>query len=410
MKLRAFRHIVMAACVSALAACDALTLHDAGDATRTGSETAEVPGVVISHLPKSGGCYVGSPSIAVAPDGDYVASHDLFGENAPLTSRGRTTYIFRSTDRGATWTRTAVIDGLFWANLFFLNDTLYALGVASGHGNIVIMKSTDHGYTWTTPADRNSGLLFVGAYHTAPTPVVIGKCRIWRAMENADAIASDLPIRYGALMISADLDKDLLRADSWTMTNTLPADQQHLGGEMRGWLEGNAVVGPDGDILDIMRVHVWPGTPEQAAILHVSDDGREISFSESDYVPFAGGAKKFTIRYDARSGRYWTLANDVLPDFASEYPASVRNSLTLMSSADLREWTMHKQVLYHPEVKKHAFQYADWVVHGEDIVFVSRTAFDDEEGGAASAHDANYLTFHRIPSFRSLVNETVAQN
>ena len=63
-------------------------------------------------------------------------------------------------------------------------------------------------------------------------------------------------------------------------------------------------MGPDGDILDIMRVHVWPGTPEQAAILHVSDDGREISFSESDYVPFAGGAKKFTIRYDARSGRY----------------------------------------------------------------------------------------------------------
>ena len=194
------------------------------------------------------------------------------------------------------------------------------------------------------------------------------------------------------------------------MTNTLPPDQQHLGGEMRGWLEGNAVVGPDGDILDIMRVHVWPGTPEQAAILHVSDDGREISFSESDYVPFAGGAKKFTIRYDARSGRYWTLANDVLPDLASEYPASVRNSLTLMSSADLREWTMHKQVLYHPEIKKHAFQYVDWVVHGEDIVFVSRTAFDDEEGGAASAHDANYLTFHRIPSFRSLVNETVAQN
>ena len=51
---------------------------------------------------------------------------------------------------------------------------------------------------------------------------------------------------------------------------------------------------------------------------------------------------------------------------------------------------------------KHAFQYIDWLFDGDDIVAVSRTAFDDDEGGACDFHNANYLTFHRFRGFRSL--------
>jgi hypothetical protein len=43
------------------------------------AQAVDVPGVVIDHAFASTGCYVGSPSIAVLPNGDYVASHDLFG-------------------------------------------------------------------------------------------------------------------------------------------------------------------------------------------------------------------------------------------------------------------------------------------------------------------------------------------
>jgi hypothetical protein len=50
--------------------------------------------------------------------------------------------------------------------------------------------------------------------------------------------------------------------------------------------------------------------------------------------------------------------------------------------------------------EKHAFQYIDWFFENEDIIAVSRTAYDDGLGGAHSAHDANYITFHRIHSFR----------
>ena len=39
-------------------------------------------------------------------------------------------------------------------------------------------------------------------------------------------------------------------------------------------------------------------------------------------------------------------------------------------------------------------------IDGDDIIAVSRTAYDDGFGGAHRAHDANYMTFHRIRNFR----------
>ena len=41
-------------------------------------------------------------------------------------------------------------------------------------------------------------------------------------------------------------------------------------------------------------------------------------------------------------------------------------------------------------------------MEGDDLLVASRTAYDDGLGGARRAHDANYLTFHRIPVFRQL--------
>ena len=45
-----------------------------------------------------------------------------------------------------------------------------------------------------------------------------------------------------------------------------------------------------------------------------------------------------------------------------------------------------------------AFQYIDWQFDGEDIIYISRTAYD----GAANFHDANRVTFHRVEGFKKL--------
>jgi hypothetical protein len=114
-------------------------------------------------------------------------------------------------------------------------------------------------------------------------------------------------------------------------------------------------------------------------------------------VAFPGGAKKFTIRYDRRSKLYWAVTN---PAPGVPNPASVRNTLALISSPDLRHWRVRTTILTHPDSVHHAFQYADWQFDGADLAIVSRTAFDDDDGGAHRAHDANFLTFHRVARFR----------
>jgi hypothetical protein len=71
----------------------------------------------------------------------------------------------------------------------------------------------------------------------------------------------------------------------------------------------------------------------------------------------------------------------------------------------LRNWRVESVLLYHPDRESHAFQYIDWLFDGDDIIAVSRTAYDDNLGGAHRAHDANYMTFHRIKKFRRLAAE-----
>jgi hypothetical protein len=228
-------------------------------------EIGKPPGIVINHIAKETGRYIGSPSLCLLPDGTYIASHDEFG---PRSSEYRSaqTFIFQSKDRGMTWTNIAQIDGQFWSNLFFHNGSLYLMGTNKHHGNLIIRKSDDGGYTWTTPYLKSNGLILEGEYHTAPMPMLIHNDRIWRAVEYATAPTSDWGKRYSAMVISAPVGADLLNAESWQKTNFLPFDSTYLNGKFRAWLEGNVVVDADGNVVNILRVDVPAGFEEYAAI------------------------------------------------------------------------------------------------------------------------------------------------
>jgi hypothetical protein len=355
-----------------------------------------IPGTVVDHSPKSTNRYVGSPSIAILPNGDYVASHDWFGSGTNYN----TTEIFRSSDRGLSWRRIATVEGQFWSTLFWHQGSLYLMGTSSRYGYCAIRRSSDGGRTWTTPSDGETGRLFPEAnYHTAPMPVVVHNGRIWRAMEDANG-GSSWGNWFRLFMMSAPLDADLLKASSWTSSNRLARNASWLDGQFGGWLESNALIDPEGNMVIVPRVD-YREVPEKAAIVRVSSDGASASFdSANDFITFPGGAKKFTIRRDEASGLYWTLANAVLPQHIGGNVERTRNAVALMSSSDLREWTTHAIPLYHPNVSHHGFQYLDWQFDGEDMIVASRTAHDDGLGGAAGAHDANFFTFHRIANFR----------
>jgi hypothetical protein len=179
---------------------------------------------------------------------------------------------------------------------------------------------------------------------------------------------------------------------------------------MGAWLEGNVVVTPSGELVDILRVQTRSPN-EKAAIVRLSPDGRKASFDPATgFVDFPGGAKKFAIRHDPGSGRYWSLATIVAERHRAENPGAIRNTLALTCSTNLLNWEVRCVLLYHPEVKAHGFQYVDWLFDGPDIIAVCRTAYDDGQGGAHNNHDANYLTFHRFANFARLTMADSVQN
>ncbi len=366
------------------------------------------PGVVIAHYPQKSGLYVGSPSLCILPDGSYVASHDEFGPSSGYLT-GAFSQVYRSEDRGESWTPVARLEGQLWSNLFWHRGALYLMGTDKEHGNLLIRRSDDGGRSWTTPSGSASGLIRVGQYHTAPMPMLYHNGRIWRGVENAASPIEIWGKRYSAMLVSAPEEADLLRSESWTETECLRYDSTYLDGKFGGWLEGNALLTPEGQLVDMLRVDYAPG-PEYAALVQVDEATGKLSFDPAkDFVKMPGGAKKFTVRYDSISDRYLSLVNYVKPAFDTLNPAWVRNTQALASSPDLRHWTVHAILLEHPEQQKHGFQYVDWLFDGEDIAYLSRTAYDDASEGAHNNHDANYLTFHRIKNFRDLLSQEVAE-
>jgi hypothetical protein len=366
---------------------------------------SRVPGVVIAYSPAASGIYIGSPGILIMPDGSYLAKHDEFGPRSTERTSA-VSHVYRSTDRGQSWEHLARVDGLFWANIFHHHGAVYMMGTSAGHnrGHCVIRRSTDGGRTWTQAKDETSGLLFPDiSYATAPMPALIHAGRIWRTMEDEKS-GGGWGHSFRAFMMSAPVDADLLVAANWTSTNAIPRDPDWLGGQFRGWLEGNAVVDPHGRVVNVLRVNVEAPSriAGKAAVVRVSDDGRTATFDpETGFIDLPGGAKKFTIRFDPQTKAYWSLTNPVM-GHTDRNAGSVRNTLALLRSDDLVHWQMRCILLHHPDVVHHGFQYPDWVFEGDDLIAAIRTAYDDGLGGARNAHDANYLTFHRFENFRDL--------
>jgi hypothetical protein len=362
-----------------------------------GATGEKIPGVVIDHSPAKSMQYIGSPSLAVLPSGEYIANHDFFG---PGSTRD-TTAVFGSKNKGVSWEKRATIKGQWWSTLFVHQGALYLFGVTKEYGFCVIRRSTDGGRTWSEPVDGNSGLLHKeGMYHCAPVPVVFHQGRIWRAMEEY------IGPRWGAFkafVMSSPVDVDFLKASNWQSTNRIGPVKQSLDGKVGGVLEGNAVVAPDGHIVNILRVE-HPSFDEHAAVMHVDATGKTLSFNpERDFISFPGGSKKFTIRYDERMKKYCTLSNFVPERYREpgQRPPKTRNTLVLACSSDLYRWEVKRELLSNPAMLTVGFQYVDWLFDNDEIIAVVRTAFPEADGTKAhNAHDANWMTFHRFAGFR----------
>ncbi len=352
------------------------------------------PGIVIAHSSAASKTFIGSPSLLILPNGDYLASHDFFGKTMV---RG-VTHIYKSTDKGITWERIAELQNQFWSNLFLVNNNVYLMGTTKEYGEVIVRRSTDFGKTWTIPTNRENGIILdKGEYHTAPVPVVFYNGRIWRSMEDRNP-PRDWGKNFRAFVMSAPINSDLLKSENWESTNRLRYNQSWPGS---AWLEGNVVQTPKNYLWNILRNQTKSGG--KAAVTKIGLTGKVLTFDpETGFIDFPGGSVKFTIRFDSVSSRYYSLTNYIPPEFKGGNPERTRNTLALIYSKDLINWNVQSIILQSKDVGSIGFQYADFRFEGNDLIFVSRTAFYEIDGISTNQHDSNYLTFHRIENFRKL--------
>lgn len=369
---------------------------------------AHIPGTVVTYQPTATEKYIGSPSLVVLSNGDYLASHDFFGPQSSEWQQAETV-IYRSRNQGKSWKKLSTIRGAFWSSLFVHGGELYLIGPDRHHGMVLVRKSTDGGKTWTTPTNSRDGIVATGLYHCAPMPVVEHNGRLWRPMETAHGPNLAWGKRYGAMVMSAPVDANLLDSRSWRQSSILFYDSTYLNGNFTGWLEGNFVVDRENRMWNILRVDDKTTLDEKVAMVEISKDGKKISFDpETGFIPFDGGSKKFVIKYDPISDYYYTLTNSILDKYKKKHPKrnpmGFRNVLMLRKSKDLKNWEDVKIILEHEDVIHHGFQYVDWLFEGNNMIVLSRTAYNDGKVNAKNNHDANFLTFHRIENFRNLSN------
>jgi hypothetical protein len=367
------------------------------------AETEQMPGTVIARTPELRTVSISNPNIIIASDGSYLAA-------CSNSIKGRGTDIFRSIDEGKTWNKWS--KGHYPINFFTLfehGDRMYMIGVWTKKGHIIICESEDMGRTWTFPSDDDDfGVLFTGRYHSAPVPVVSHAGRLWRSFETDNEGE-----QRRSCIISCKEGADLMNPSNWVMTNELDYDSNWKtmcnGGAFRQWIEGCLVKTREGELVNVIRVDEHE-VGRTAAIIHV-DSRKKISFDpKTDIIEMPGGGKKFTIRYDSESGKYWALVNPA-DEHSMEvqhggiyakgiHAGLIRNRLVLISSTDLRNWNEERTIIESDNPFFDGFQYADWQFDGEDIISVIRTAMEEERGLPQRQHDANMLVFVRVKDFR----------
>ena len=225
-------------------------------------------------------------------------------------------------------------------------------------------------------------------------------------------------VDFSAVMIHAAIGSNLLDQQSWAITPAVPFDTRWLPrawGKLPspGYLEGNAVLGPDGQtVYNILRVNSKPVIGNQALKLRLNQLTNTLVFDRLIQLP--GGHSKFVIRQDQLTRLYFTLSN---VNENLRY-TDQRNILVLCVSVDLNHWGVLKTLLVddtgltgRDSARYTGFHYVDWQFDGDhNIVCAIRTSYR----GANSYHNSNRLTFLVVQDFRSgldahagLVNLTV---
>ncbi len=317
-------------------------------------------GVMIAE---PGTFYITDPDVIILPNGDYIASA-IGGRSKD----GVVATQWKSTDKGKSWQQLNK-ENTFGRHptLFQYKDALYLFGditdTVSANGMGSIQKSYDGGVTWPESVKLNF------RFRTAPSHVITAKDRVWIATEYG----------RGSSVFSAPLDADWMKADSWTLAKRT----DDIG------------VGNESDLLATRGGGYPVIMPKGGTSIRILNENETVADKAVDTLDLPGNGSKYSAIYDAKSDKYWALTS------WSPLPNAIRTGIALYSSEDLKTFQFERQVFVGKSSAFHGFNYPFMQIDGDDVVFVSRTAWENEDGQPQRWHDANMFTFHRVRDFRN---------
>ncbi len=359
---------------------------------------------VINYLHPEDGVYsfsgyaLCSPSIVKLPNGRLVASMDVFKGRASQNL----SIVFASDDNGLTWQWQCELYPCFWPKLFVHKGALYCCAVSTEYGDLLIGRSDDGGKSFTSPPRLLPGTFLYFGPHKNPVPFITSNGRIWSACEYGS-----WSMGYHDMgLFSAPEDSDLLDPESWSFTPWVRYDPDWpgapegsgLGRKCAGaGIEGNTVETPDGNVAVLYRMDIGAAVPNcrRSLLLYADKDDPEapLSFGAIVENPL-GSNSKFYIQRDPVTGKYYEIGTE--QDDASQ----MRTRLSMAVSENLTDWKVIANIydIRHLDKSKNGLQYPDWIIDGDDILLLTRTALN----GAANFHDSNCATFKRIRNFRDI--------
>ena len=310
------------------------------------------------------------------------------------------TLIFRSDDDGKTWHYLSELMPCFWGKLFVHKGELYMLSVSTEYGDLLIGKSIDGGKTFSAPITLIRGANGKQGYpgiHKNPQNIFYHNGRIYETLEwGTWGLTSEKDYYHAAMVMSCDENADLLDPENWHFTPPVKYDPNWQGvaaDGIHGTIEGTICTLPDGKLYNIMR---YQTQKEKKILAYRIPDDPDAPIEYSHAINFDGNLSKFMIKKDDVSGKYFSIISRRIDE-----PATARNLLSLVCSDDAEHWETVCDLIdkRYDDPQMVGFQYIDFEIEGDDIIYLSRTSMNC----ARNYHDANYSTFHRIESFRSLI-------
>ena len=343
----------------------------------------------------------GRPRLIAACDFGGPGIRTLEGPTSPEgDGAGNQIRVRYSDDGGDTWLDSPARLPFRHEILFRAGSSLYMIG---NDCRLVVSRSDDNGETWSDPT-----VLDAGRWHQSCGAVVHRNGRIYLVYEQYQPNhpwPGVMPV-----LMAAKEDDDLRRREAWRFSAPYDPDPDLAVLKNAGILPTKVPGILETSVLDLadpdspfgnrdghtfalcMRLQSGLGNLGVMMLGREAPDGTLAIVRADRYlVPIPGGCLKFHIRFDEKSKLFWMAASIIVE------PRSSRRYLGLYWSKNLEDWVCAGLVA--GGCADHAARhYATLEFDGNDLLVLSRSG----DARAASAHDNDLQTLHRVRDFRRL--------